>query len=105
MEAFQAAGVKIARILEEPSAAALAYGLHKKEGVEKILVYDFGGGTLDISILHVSEGYCDVMGSDGDDRLGGADFDSAVAHLLTQQHASVLEHLASYGNSQLGINQ
>ena len=104
-EAFQLAGIKVARVLEEPTAAALAYGLHKKEGVEKILVYDFGGGTLDISILHVSEGYCDVMGSDGDDRLGGADFDSAVAHLLTQQHASVLENLASYSNSQLNVNQ
>ena len=63
-----------------------------------------GGGTLDISILHVSEGYCDVMGSDGDDRLGGADFDSAVAHLLTQQHESVLKNLASYSNSQANIN-
>jgi len=95
-EAFQLAGVKVARVLEEPTAAALAYGLHKKEGVEKILVYDFGGGTLDISILHVSEGYCEVMGSDGDDRLGGADFDTAVAHLLTQQHTAVLENLSAY---------
>lgn len=96
MEAFQAAGVKIARILEEPSAAALAYGLHKKDGVEKILVYDFGGGTLDISILHVAEGYCEVIGSDGDDRLGGADFDAAVASILTQDHSKVLEILDSY---------
>eukprot|EP00537_Pseudo-nitzschia_pungens_P010882 CAMPEP_0172389654 /NCGR_PEP_ID=MMETSP1061-20121228/6484_1 /TAXON_ID=37318 /ORGANISM="Pseudo-nitzschia pungens, Strain cf. pungens" /LENGTH=676 /DNA_ID=CAMNT_0013119843 /DNA_START=303 /DNA_END=2333 /DNA_ORIENTATION=+ len=96
-EAFKLAGVTVARVLEEPTAAALAYGLHKKEGVEKILVYDFGGGTLDISILHVSEGYCDVMGSDGDDRLGGADFDVAIAHLLAQQHSSVLENLAAYG--------
>ena len=58
-----------------------------------------GGGTLDISILHVSEGYCDVMGSDGDDRLGGADFDTAVAHLLTQQHAAVLENLSYYNGN------
>ncbi|OEU10247.1 HSP70-domain-containing protein [Fragilariopsis cylindrus CCMP1102] len=95
-EAFQLAGVSVARVLEEPTAAALAYGLHKKEGVEKILVYDFGGGTLDISVLHVSEGYCEVIGSDGDDRLGGADFDAAVAHLLTRQHSSVLENLTGY---------
>jgi molecular chaperone DnaK (HSP70) len=95
-EAFQLAGVSVARVLEEPTAAALAYGLHKKKGVEKILVYDFGGGTLDISVLHVSEGYCEVMGSDGDDRLGGADFDAAVAHLLTRQHSSVLENLTGY---------
>lgn len=98
-EAFKLAGVTVARVLEEPTAAALAYGLHKKDGVEKILVYDFGGGTLDISILHVSEGYCDVMGSDGDDRLGGADFDTMVAHMLTQQHSSVLENLSAYNNN------
>lgn len=96
MEAFKEAGVTIARVLEEPAAAALAYGLHKKEGVEKILVYDFGGGTLDVSILHVAEGYCEVMGSDGDDRLGGADFDAAVAAVLTQKHSNVLKRLASY---------
>ena len=84
-EAFQQAGVKIARVVEEPTAAALAYGLHRKEGVDYILVYDFGGGTLDISLLHVSEGFVDVMGSDGDDRLGGADFDAAVAHHLMDQ--------------------
>ena len=94
MEAFQAAGIKIVRVLEEPAAAALAYGLHKKEGVEKILVYDFGGGTLDVSVLHVAEGYCEVMGSDGDDRLGGADFDAAVAAILIQQHSSALESLS-----------
>jgi molecular chaperone DnaK (HSP70) len=96
MEAFKAAGVTIARVLEEPAAAALAYGLHKKDGVEKILVYDFGGGTLDVSILHVAEGYCEVIGSDGDDRLGGADFDAAVAAVLTKKHSSVLETLSSY---------
>jgi len=96
MEAFKEAGLNIARVLEEPAAAALAYGLHKKDGVEKILVYDFGGGTLDVSILHVAEGYCEVMGSDGDDRLGGADFDAAVASLLSKKHANVLETLASY---------
>lgn len=58
--------------------------------MEKILVYDFGGGTLDVSILHVSEGYVEVMGSDGDDRLGGADFDAAIAHLLANRHEQIL---------------
>lgn len=81
-QAFLQAGVKVQRIVEEPTAAALAYGLHRKEGVDYILVYDFGGGTLDVSLLHVSDGFVDVMGSDGDDRLGGADFDAAVAHFL-----------------------
>lgn len=99
MEAFKNAGINIARVLEEPTAAALAYGLHKKEGVEKILVYDFGGGTLDISVLHVSEGYCEVMGSDGDDLLGGADFDTAVANVLAEQHSHILSNLESYNTN------
>jgi molecular chaperone DnaK (HSP70) len=80
--AVQAAGLKVTRIVEEPTAAALAYGLHRKPNVNYILVYDFGGGTLDISLLHVSDGFVDVMGSDGDDRLGGTDFDVAIAHHL-----------------------
>lgn len=84
VDAFRNAGVTVTRILEEPTAAALAYGLHRKEGVEYILVYDFGGGTLDVSLLHVTDGFCDVMGSDGDDQLGGADFDTAVAHFLLE---------------------
>jgi molecular chaperone DnaK (HSP70) len=85
-DAFRAAGISVARIVEEPTAAALAYGLHRKEGVDYILVYDFGGGTLDISMLHVSDGFVDVMGSDGDSRVGGADFDTAVAHFLLAEH-------------------
>lgn len=80
--AFVDAGLTVTRIVEEPTAAALAYGLHRKAGVDYILVYDFGGGTLDVSLLHVSDGYVDVMGSDGDDRLGGTDFDVAIAHYL-----------------------
>ena len=84
-QAFKDAGVSVARVVEEPTAAALAYGLHRKAGVDYILVYDFGGGTLDVSLLHVSDGFVDVMGSDGDDRLGGADFDAAVAHFLLEK--------------------
>jgi molecular chaperone DnaK (HSP70) len=80
--AFRNAGITVARIVEEPTAAALAYGLHRKPGVDYILVYDFGGGTLDTSLLHVSDGFVDVMGSDGDDRLGGSDFDDVIAKLL-----------------------
>jgi len=83
--AFRQAGVKVSRIIEEPTAAALAYGLHKKEGVEYILVYDFGGGTLDVSLLHVTEGFADVMGIDGDELLGGADFDAGIAHFLADK--------------------
>lgn len=59
------------RILEEPTAAALAFGLHRKPNVNHILVYDMGGGTLDVSVLFVNDGSVDVIGSDGDDNLGG----------------------------------
>ena len=85
VEAFKHVGVKVARILEEPVAAALAYGLQKKENVDYIIVYDFGGGTLDVSVLQVFDGgYVEVIGNDGDNRLGGADFDAAVAHFLME---------------------
>jgi len=96
-QAFRDAGVNVARVVEEPTAAALAYGLHRKEGVDYILVYDFGGGTLDVSLLHVSEGFVDVMGSDGDDRLGGADFDAAVAHFLLEHRGGnhIVNHVAA----------
>uniref|UniRef100_A0A7S3P394 Uncharacterized protein n=1 Tax=Amphora coffeiformis TaxID=265554 RepID=A0A7S3P394_9STRA len=96
-QAFQLAGVQVARVVEEPTAAALAYGLHRKAGVDYILVYDFGGGTLDLSLLHVSDGFVDVMGSDGDELLGGADFDAAVAHHLqqTSEGQAVIDHAAA----------
>ena len=77
--------MSVARILEKPVAAALAYGLQKKDGVNYIIVYDFGGGTLDVSVLYVSDGgYVEVMGSDGDNSLGGVDFDTVVAHELLE---------------------
>ena len=94
-EAFRLAGISVARIVEEPTAAALAYGLHRKAGVDYILVYDFGGGTLDLSLLHVSDGFVDVMGSDGDELLGGADFDAAVAHHLQKQGQPAIDRVAA----------
>lgn len=85
LRAYKEAGIKVLRILEEPTAAALAYGLDEKEGVEHVLVYDFGGGTLDVSVLRMArDGYVDVMGSRGDGDLGGVDFDVAVSHLLME---------------------
>ncbi len=87
VQAFREVGVKVARILEEPVAAALAYGLQKKDNVDYIIVYDFGGGTLDVSVLQVFDGgYVEVIGNDGDNRLGGADFDAAVAHYLLESN-------------------
>jgi molecular chaperone DnaK (HSP70) len=59
-----------------------------------MLVYDFGRETLYISILHVSEGHAEVMGSDGDDRLSGVDFDAAVANVLASRHGNILKDLA-----------
>eukprot|EP00584_Thalassiosira_punctigera_P022139 CAMPEP_0172552598 /NCGR_PEP_ID=MMETSP1067-20121228/46275_1 /TAXON_ID=265564 ORGANISM="Thalassiosira punctigera, Strain Tpunct2005C2" /NCGR_SAMPLE_ID=MMETSP1067 /ASSEMBLY_ACC=CAM_ASM_000444 /LENGTH=625 /DNA_ID=CAMNT_0013340619 /DNA_START=62 /DNA_END=1939 /DNA_ORIENTATION=+ len=86
IRAFELAGLRVARVLEEPTAAALAYGLHKRDDVHYVMVYDFGGGTLDISLLYIGEGgYIDVLGSDGDEQLGGADFDAAVAHWLLER--------------------
>ena len=85
VQAFKNVGIKVARILEEPVAAALAYGLQKKDNVDYILVYDFGGGTLDVSVLQVFDGgYVEVIGNDGDNRLGGADFDAAIAHAMVE---------------------
>lgn len=86
IRAYQSAGLKVARILEEPTAAALAYGLHKRDNVHHVLVYDFGGGTLDVSLLYIGDGgHIEVLGSDGDEQLGGADFDAAVAHWLLEK--------------------
>ncbi|CAN0148354.1 unnamed protein product [Ectocarpus sp. 12 AP-2014] len=85
-EAFRLAGLQqVIRMLEEPTAAALAFGLHRKPNVNHILVYDLGGGTLDVSVLFVNDGSVEVLGSDGDDNLGGSDFDQCVAHLLERK--------------------
>jgi len=85
VNAYKLANIKVIRIMEEPTAAALAYGLHNKDGVEHVLVYDFGGGTLDVSVLRIGQqGYVDVMGSAGDSNLGGADFDDALVKFITK---------------------
>jgi len=84
-KAFKGAGLKVTRIMDEPTAAALAYGLHRKPHVHHILVYDFGGGTLDVSVLHVSEGYVEVVGTQGDDMLGGGDFDALVGERIYER--------------------
>ncbi|MDP4791364.1 MAG: molecular chaperone DnaK, partial [Verrucomicrobiales bacterium] len=75
--AGEIAGLDVKRIVNEPTAAALAYGLDKK-GEEKIAVYDLGGGTFDISVLEIDEGFFEVLATDGDTQLGGDDWDSTV---------------------------
>ncbi len=76
-DAGKIAGLEVARIINEPTAAALAYGLEKKKD-EKIAVYDFGGGTFDISILEIGEGVVEVLSTNGDTHLGGDDFDKKI---------------------------
>ncbi len=80
-EAGQIAGLEVKRIINEPTAAALAYGLDKKKN-EKIVVYDLGGGTFDVSILEIGDGVFEVKATNGDTHLGGDDFDQAVINWL-----------------------
>lgn len=82
--AGEIAGFKVKRIINEPTAAALAYGLGKK-GEKKVVVYDFGGGTFDISVLEVSEDTVEVKGTGGDTHLGGDDFDQKIAEWIVAQ--------------------
>lgn len=90
------------RVIEEPTAAAVAYGLHKKKNVSHILVYDFGGGTLDVSILYVSQGSVQVYATDGDDTLGGSDFDVCLAENIKKK---MEEHKPYKGISNLSNNK
>ncbi len=83
-DAGKIAGLKVERLVNEPTAAALAYGLDKKSD-EKIAVYDFGGGTFDISILEVGEGVVEVKSTSGDTHLGGDDIDQLVIEWLTAE--------------------
>ncbi len=76
-DAGKIAGLEVSRIINEPTAAALTYGLEKKKD-EKIAVYDFGGGTFDISILEIGEGVVEVLSTNGDTHLGGDDFDKKI---------------------------
>jgi len=83
-EAGQIAGLEVLRIIAEPTAASLAYGLDKNEGEQTILVFDLGGGTFDVSVLELGEGVFDVKATSGDTRLGGDDWDQRVIdHLVT----------------------
>ena len=81
-EAGEIAGLKVMRIINEPTAAALAYGLDKKGVDQKIAVYDLGGGTFDISILELGDGVFEVLSTNGDTHLGGDDFDQTIIDWL-----------------------
>jgi molecular chaperone DnaK len=81
-DAGELAGLKVERILNEPTAAALAYGLDHLDKEQFVLVYDLGGGTFDVSVLEMFEGVLDVKASSGNNHLGGSDFDRAIVELL-----------------------
>jgi len=91
-DAGQIAGLEVARIINEPTAASLAYGLDKKEG-EKIVVFDLGGGTFDVSVLEVADGVFRVISTSGDTHLGGDDFDKVL-----------IDHVADEFRRQQGID-
>ena len=84
-DAGKIAGLEVERIVNEPTAAALAYGLDKTDKEEKILVFDLGGGTFDVSILELGDGVFDVLATAGDNKLGGDDFDQKIIDYLVAE--------------------
>jgi len=88
IEAGEIAGLKVERIINEPTAAALAYGLDKKNVDSKILVFDCGGGTHDVSVLEIGDGVFEVKSTDGDTHLGGDDFDNAIITWMVEEFKS-----------------
>ncbi|MFA1310857.1 molecular chaperone DnaK [Streptococcus dysgalactiae] len=84
-DAGKIAGLEVERIVNEPTAAALAYGLDKTDKEEKILVFDLGGGTFDVSILELGDGVFDVLATAGDNKLGGDDFDQKIIDFLVEE--------------------
>ena len=86
-DAGKIAGLDVKRIINEPTAASLAYGLDKDEAQHKILVYDLGGGTFDVSILELGDGVFEVLATSGNNKLGGDDFDEAILNYLADTFA------------------
>ena len=87
-EAGEIAGLTVERIINEPTAASLAYGLDKKDTDQKIVVFDFGGGTHDVSILELGDGVFEVLATDGDTHLGGDDVDQKIIDWLAEEFKS-----------------
>ena len=84
-DAGKIAGLEVKRIINEPTAAALAYGIDKETQMQTIMVYDLGGGTFDVSILEIGEGVFEVKATSGNNKLGGDDFDQVVINYLAEQ--------------------
>lgn len=98
VEAGKLAGIKVERIINEPTAAALDYGIEHMQECQNILVYDLGGGTLDVTVLELFEGVLDVKASSGNNQLGGKDFDERLMHYL-------LNRFTAQYNVDLGANK
>ena len=84
-DAGKIAGLEVLRIINEPTAAALAYGMDKEDKYQKIMVYDLGGGTFDVSILDIGDGVFEVLATSGNNRLGGDDFDQRIINYLVEE--------------------
>ena len=96
-DAGQIAGLEVARIINEPTAASLAYGLDKKKN-EKIVVFDLGGGTFDVSVLEVADGVFRVISTNGDTHLGGDDFDQMPDQLRGRRVQEAVRHRPAQGH-------
>jgi molecular chaperone DnaK len=101
-DAGRIAGLEVLRIINEPTAAALAYGLDK-EGEQKILVFDLGGGTFDVSILEIGDGVFEVLATSGDNRLGGDDFDQVIIDYLLAEFKK--EHGIDLRNDRMAMQR
>ncbi len=95
-DAGEIAGLKVERIINEPTAAALAYGLEKKKN-EKVAVFDFGGGTFDISILDIGDNVFEVLSTNGDTHLGGDDLDEVLINYLADEFQQEGRHRPAQG--------
>lgn len=85
IDAGKKAGLEVLAIINEPTAAAFAYGLNEKENEQTVLIYDLGGGTFDVTIARINSNKIDILGSDGNHELGGKDWDDCIARYLAQQ--------------------
>ena len=103
IEAGEIAGLKVERIINEPTAAALAYGLDKKNADSKILVFDCGGGTHDVSVLEIGDGVFEVKSTDGDTHLGGDDFDNAIIEWMVDEFKS--EHAMDLSKDAMALQR
>ena len=97
------AGLEVERIINEPTAAALAYGLDKQDKLQTILVYDLGGGTFDVSILELGDGVFEVKATSGNNRLGGDDFDARISEYLVSEFKK--EHGIDLSNDKMAMQR